>query len=149
MWRKEKREIFFLPQDPLPLLALEEGKSLGKEELLPLSSGERQKKADLLALESGKKVILLDEPGQNLDSSARMQVGEKIRQRAQNGDLVIFSTHDPAFCASFADRALCLLKGKKAFLGSSRDLVGGRTFFTTPFNRAFPHKNILTLKDCL
>ncbi|MBO6018983.1 MAG: ATP-binding cassette domain-containing protein [Aeriscardovia sp.] len=149
VWRKEKREIFFLPQDPLPLLALEEGRSLGKEELLPLSSGERQKKADLLALESGKKVILLDEPGQNLDSSARMQVGEKIRQRAQKGDLVIFSTHDPAFCASFADRALCLLKGKKAFLGSSRDLVGGRTFFTTPFNRAFPQKNILTLKDCL
>ena len=149
VWRKEKKEIFFLPQDPLPLLALEEGKSLGREELLPLSSGERQKRADFLALESGKKVILLDEPSQNLDSSARMQVGEKIRQRAQNGDLVVFSTHDPAFCASFADRALCLLKGKKAFLGPSRELVGGRTFFTTPFNRAFPKKNILILKDCL
>lgn len=149
VWRKEKKEIFFLPQDPLPLLALEEGKSLGREELLPLSSGERQKRADFLALESGKKVILLDEPSQNLDSSARMQVGEKIRQRAQNGDLVVFSTHDPAFCASFADRALCLLKGKKAFLGPSRELVGGRTFFTTLFNRAFPQKNILTLKDCL
>ncbi|MBQ1298938.1 MAG: ATP-binding cassette domain-containing protein [Aeriscardovia sp.] len=146
---KGKKDAFFLPQDPLPLLALQEGKSLGKEELLPLSSGERQKKADLLALESGKSVILLDEPGQNLDSCARREVGEKIKRKAKEGALVIFSTHDPDFCASFSDRSLCLLKGKKAFLGESRKLVGGRTFFTTPFNRAFPEKNILTLKDCL
>ena len=114
-----------------------------------MSSGERQKKADLLALESGKSVILLDEPGQNLDSCARREVGEKIKRKAKEGALVIFSTHDPDFCASFSDRSLCLLKGKKAFLGESRKLVGGRTFFTTPFNRAFPEKNILTLKDCL
>lgn len=149
VWRKEKKDLFFLPQDPLPLLALEEGKNLGKDFLLPLSSGERQKKADDLALESGKRVILLDEPIQNLDSAARREIGEKIRRRAQEGALVIFSTHDPLFCASFADRTLCLLKGKKAFLGESRELVGGRTFFTTLFNRAFPQKNILTLKDCL
>lgn len=149
VWRKEKKDLFFLPQDPLPLLALEEGKNLGRNLFLPLSSGERQKKADFLALESEKKMILLDEPNQNLDSAARAEVGEKIKERAKEGALVIFSTHDPLFCASFADRALCLLKGKKAFLGKSRELVGGRTFFTTLFNRAFPQKNILTLKDCL
>lgn len=148
IWKEERGGAFFLPQDPVPLLALEEGKSLGKIELLPLSAGERQKKADFLALESGKKVILLDEPSQNLDSLARREVGEEIRRRAREGALVVFSTHDPDFCASFSDRALCLLKGKKAFLGSSRELVGGGAFFTTPFSLAFPKKNILTLKDC-
>ncbi|MBR6440382.1 MAG: ABC-F family ATP-binding cassette domain-containing protein [Aeriscardovia sp.] len=149
IWRRDRKGgSFFLPQDPLPLLALKEGEELGKEEFLTGSRGEMQRAADLIALRSGKNVILLDEPARSLDGEAREEVGEEILKRAQEGALVVFSTHDPAFCASFSDRTLCLLKGKKAFLGGSRELVGGRAFFTTPFHRAFPNENVLTLKDC-
>lgn len=147
--RRRDRGLFFLPQDPSPLLALKEGEGLGREEFLTGSRGEMQRAADLLALGSGKRVILLDEPGRSLDGPARKEVGEEILRRARGGALVIFSTHDPDFCASYSDRTLCLLKGKKVFLGGSRELVGGLAFFTTPFRLAFPEKNVLILKDCL
>ena len=149
IWRRDRKGgCFFLPQDPRPLLALKEGESFGKEEFLTGSRGEMQREADLLALKSEKKVILLDEPTSGLDEEAREEVGEGILRRAEEGALVVFSTHDPAFCAAFSDRTLCLLKGKKAFLGGSRELVSRLAFFTTPFCRAFPNKNVLTLKDC-
>ncbi|MBQ1357147.1 MAG: ATP-binding cassette domain-containing protein, partial [Aeriscardovia sp.] len=147
--RRRDRGLFFLPQDPSPLLALKEGEGLGREEFLTGSRGEMQRAADLLALGSGKRVILLDEPGRSLDGPARKEVGEEILRRARGGALVIFSTHDPDFCASYSDRTLCLLKGEKVFLGGSRELVGGLAFFTTPFRLAFPEKNVLILKDCL
>jgi ABC-type sulfate/molybdate transport systems ATPase subunit len=69
---------------------------LGERRPAGLSGGERQRLAFARSLARSSKLLLLDEPFSALDDSARVAMGELVREHAAGGATVLFVTHDRA-----------------------------------------------------
>lgn len=76
-----------------------------------LSRGQEQAGALCRALMHMPSVLLLDEPSTGLDTAAQNRLGELIRQEADRGVCVLFSTHD-ATLAPVAGRTLHMVEGR-------------------------------------
>lgn len=76
-----------------------------------LSTGERQRTALARALLVSPKIILADEPTENLDRENAKGVLERLAAFARRGGVVLLVTHDDA-AASFAGRSVFLDRGK-------------------------------------
>ena len=77
-----------------------------------LSAGERQKLCLGRAILQKPNLVLLDEPTANLDPSATEQVEELIRQFAQQGSKVIFSSHQLAQVQRLAEHIIFIDQGE-------------------------------------
>jgi tungstate transport system ATP-binding protein len=77
-----------------------------------LSAGERQKLCLGRAILQKPNLVLLDEPTANLDPSATEQVEELIRQFAQQGSKVIFSSHQLAQVQRLAGHIVFIDQGE-------------------------------------
>lgn len=76
-----------------------------------LSSGERQRVAVAHALVSGPRIVVVDEPGRNLDRRGGDHVvGLLVRAREHAGTTVVLATHD-VHTAVRADRIILLRDG--------------------------------------
>lgn len=129
-------ELAAWPHDgqlPAPLLALaitqwELGPLLSRS-YAALSGGERQRvqlartwlqmRQHTVAKE---RIWLLDEPQGALDLPHQQTLLGSLRQEADNGALVIFSTHDINFALRAADRILALKDGQVVADGTPDDL---------------------------
>jgi len=78
----------------------------GDERLGGYSSGMKQRVKLAFALLARPALVLLDEPGSNLDEAGRTLAGELVREAAQ-GALVVVATNDPAE-AAWAGRRIAL-----------------------------------------
>jgi ABC-type polar amino acid transport system ATPase subunit len=76
-----------------------------------LSGGQKQRVAIARALAMQPHLVLFDEPTSALDPEMTMEIGTLIRQLAQEGIIVIVSTHDLNLAESIADTMLLLDKG--------------------------------------
>lgn len=76
-----------------------------------LSRGQEQAAALCRALMHKPAVLLLDEPSTGLDTAAQQRLAELIRQQANQGACVLFSTHD-ATLAPVAQRTLNMVDGR-------------------------------------
>jgi ABC-type lipoprotein export system ATPase subunit len=77
-----------------------------------LSMGERQRVLIALALSLGPKLVLADEPTENLDSdNSREVLGRLRRLCVERGAAVLVATHD-SLAAGFADRVYELRDGR-------------------------------------
>jgi ABC-type Mn2+/Zn2+ transport system ATPase subunit len=68
---------------------------LGKRTLGRLSGGQRQKVFLAYVLARQARLVLLDEPVQNLDQAGATLVGEAIRRWQAEGATIVMATHDP------------------------------------------------------
>lgn len=77
-----------------------------------LSGGEQRRLQVARALAQKTKILILDEPTTGLDPVASQIVMEELRKQADQGCLVIVSSHDIGLVESLADHILFLSDGE-------------------------------------
>jgi energy-coupling factor transport system ATP-binding protein len=77
-----------------------------------LSAGERLCLVIAIQLSARPVVLLVDEPTRGLDAAARALVGDALLRAAAAGSAVLVATHDRAFAARYADRAIAMSEGR-------------------------------------
>ena len=97
-----------------------------KEDLLSkietYSHGMRQKIIIMGALIHNPKVWILDEPMTGLDPKSAHNLKEMMREHADNGNCVIFSTHVLDVAEKVCDSIAIIKEGKLLFTGELKDL---------------------------
>lgn len=88
-----------------------------------LSGGERQLVLIARALAQQSRILIMDEPTANLDYGNQLRVMRKVRKLADQGYLVLLSTHAPEHAFLYADRALVLQDGMATQYGPPREAV--------------------------
>jgi len=86
-----------------------------------LSKGMAQKVQLATALVNGPRLLILDEPFSGLDPVNQGVLEELVREAAQGGATVIFSTHVMQHAERLADRLLLLRRGRKVFEGTQEE----------------------------
>jgi ABC-2 type transport system ATP-binding protein len=89
-----------------------------------LSKGNRQKVALLRLLASNAPLLILDEPTSGLDPVAQERLLLALRQRAQNGTTVLFSSHSLSEVQTLCDQIAVIDKGKVVRQGGVAALTG-------------------------
>jgi len=96
---------------------------LKERRVADLSGGERQRVSIARALVSNPKVLLLDEPFNQVDASFRDNLQQDIRQIVQQTGLtVILVSHDPQEVLSLADELVVLKDGEIVETGNPQQL---------------------------
>jgi ABC-2 type transport system ATP-binding protein len=90
-----------------------------------LSRGMRQKTQLACALVRPFQVLLLDEPVVGLDPPSQQALHGVLVAAKQDGAAILLSTHQLAFAAGLADRAVLLHEGRMVEQGAYGLVVGG------------------------
>lgn len=98
-----------------------------------LSGGERQRLALAIVADQGEPpaVLALDEPTRGMDRESKAALAQELRRRAEQGQAVIVTTHDPEFAAACAERAVLLADGRVIADGPIGELLCGGWYFAT------------------
>ncbi|MGB8435780.1 MAG: ABC transporter ATP-binding protein [Burkholderiales bacterium] len=87
-----------------------------------ISGGERQLALIARALAQGPQLLVMDEPTASLDFGNQTLVLRRMRDLAQRGIGVLFSTHDPDHAFACADQVMLLKEGVLA-LGTPAEVI--------------------------
>jgi ABC-2 type transport system ATP-binding protein len=90
-----------------------------------LSRGMRQKAQLACALVRPFQLLLLDEPVVGLDPPSQLALHRILVAAKQDGAAILLSTHQLAFAAGLADRAVVLHDGRAVEQGAYASVVGG------------------------
>lgn len=89
------------------------------------SKGNRQKLGLLLALAHRPPVVVLDEPTAGLDPIRQRAVWKLLRERADAGAAVLFSSHVMSEVEAVCDRVAILRRGRLLTFGRVSELLAG------------------------
>lgn len=89
-----------------------------------LSGGMRQRLGFALALLADPEILVLDEPSSSLDAASRRWLANRLRAVADEGRIVLVSTHAGQELLAAGDRRITLEDGRIIF-SSCRDLAAG------------------------
>lgn len=113
-----------LREEAIEALALFGLESLQTRTLDAVSGGQRQLVYLAQALFRGPPVLLLDEPTASLDLNHQLSVLEAVRQQTRERRIItMVALHDLTLAARFADRILCLNRGKLADSGCPESVL--------------------------
>lgn len=87
-----------------------------------MSGGERQLVTIARALAQKPRILLLDEPTSHLDLGNTRRVLYLLRQLAQQGVTVVFTTHDPNAAAAAADYVALIKQGHVPTAGTIEEV---------------------------
>ncbi|OQX65049.1 MAG: hypothetical protein B5M51_01880 [Anaerolinea sp. 4484_236] len=87
-----------------------------------LSQGMKQRLSLARTLMHDPEVLVLDEPASGLDPRARIEIRELLRELAQMGKTIFFSTHILADVSEICSQVAILEAGKLVACGSIEDL---------------------------
>lgn len=82
-----------------------------------LSGGERQLVLIARALAQKSKILIMDEPTANLDYGNQLRVMKQVKKLAEQGYIILISTHNPEHALHFADKVMILSNGKAMWYG--------------------------------
>ena len=86
------------------------------------SHGTRQKMMVVAALVHDPAVWILDEPLIGLDPTSAFELKKMMREHADKGNAVFFSTHVLEVAEKLCDRIAIIDKGKRVFVGTLKEL---------------------------
>ena len=87
-----------------------------------LSKGNQQKIQFITAIINTPKLLILDEPFTGLDPLNVEQFKKKIIELANNGSMIIFSSHRMEHVELFCKKLLVMVKGKAVISGYLKDI---------------------------
>ena len=93
-----------------------------EEYIINYSHGMRQKILIIGVLLTNPRNWILDEPMTGLDPNSSFILKEKMREHADNGNTVLFSTHVLEVAEKICDRVGIINKGKLLFVGTLEEL---------------------------
>jgi ABC-type sugar transport system ATPase subunit len=114
------RDGFVLSKGRLMEAAAERCRQLGivggsvRQPVGNLSGGNQQKVVFAKWMEASPSLLILDDPTRGIDVSAKREMHQIMRQLAQSGRVVLFSSSDPGEIASVADHAIVFVDGALA-----------------------------------
>ena len=100
-----------------------------------LSGGELQRAALGKLLLGKPGALLLDEPTKGLDCAAKRELAALLRELTQEGVALLIASHDLAFCAEVASRAVMLFDGQIVSEGEIHAFFSRNLAYTTPVSR--------------
>lgn len=91
---------------------------ISSKKIIEVSEGEKQKIYLSRILSADPKVIIMDEPSQNLDQASDRKLLDLILEEKNKNKTIIFSSHDISFIKNVADNLILLEYGKIRFIGN-------------------------------
>lgn len=91
-------------------------------QMVSYSHGMRQKMMVIAALVHNPPVWILDEPMTGLDPNAAYELKRMMREHAEAGNCVFFSTHVLEVAEKLCDRIIMIKKGKDIYQGTLEEL---------------------------
>jgi ABC-2 type transport system ATP-binding protein len=73
-----------------------------------LSSGQRRRLALATALVRPRKLLVLDEPEQRLDTAGVVWLAERLKEEKKSGTSILFASHDTTLVDAVADETVAL-----------------------------------------
>jgi ABC-2 type transport system ATP-binding protein len=128
--------------EPMPmadLLRVAQLTELADRRLDKLSGGQAQRVRFALALAGNPQLLILDEPTAALDVESRRELWTSMREYADRGNTILFSTHHLDEADQNADRVVVVAKGNVIADGAPGDIKGlvvGRTVSFTLGDRS-------------
>lgn len=117
--------LYRKPADWQRLLAVFDIQGLEKQEVSQLSGGERQRLSVLLALIPNPELVFLDELTTGLDTRARRQVWQYLKELKKGGLTIVLTSHFMDEVEVLCDRALILKKGEPQICGTIEEITEG------------------------
>ena len=117
--------LYRKPADWQRLLAVFDIQGLGKQEVSQLSGGERQRLSVLLALIPNPELVFLDELTTGLDTRARREVWQYLKELKKGGLTIVLTSHFMDEVEVLCDRALILKKGEPQICGTIEEITEG------------------------
>lgn len=116
-----------------------------------LSGGQRQRVAVASILVLKPKILMLDEPTRGMDTSAKKDLGEILKNLNKSGTTIILITHDVDFAAEYCNKFMLMFNGEKVSIGSKTDVLSEGIFYTTTINKLIRdnEKDIFTLNQAM
>lgn len=99
------------------------GASMGKK-IKELSKGMAQKVQILAAIAHEPDFIILDEPFSGLDPVNQQVLEQMIREQAEEGRTILFSTHVMEHAERLCDKIVLMARGRKVFDGRVDEALG-------------------------
>lgn len=117
--------LYRKPADWQRLLAVFDIQGLEKQEVSQLSGGERQRLSVLLALIPNPELVFLDELTTGLDTRARREVWQYLKELKKGGLTIVLTSHFMDEVEVLCDRALILKKGEPQICGTIEEITEG------------------------
>ena len=122
---------FKMPGKNEDKLAMEILSSFGIEHLADkgysqLSGGEQQLVLIARALAGNSKILIMDEPTNNLDYGNQIMILNKINELARDGYTVLISSHNPQFALWYSTKILGLHNGEVCAYGNPQDVLNSK-----------------------
>lgn len=122
---RELSALYRKPADYRELLDQFHLSEFEKQPVDKLSGGERQKLSVVVALLPAPEIVFLDELTTGLDTAARREVWNSLRELKRKGLTIVLTTHYMEEAESLCDRICLIKKGKKAAEGTVSEVIAG------------------------
>ena len=123
--------LYRKPADWQRLLAVFDIQGLEKQEVSQLSGGEHQRLSVLLALIPNPELVFLDELTPGLDTRARRQVWQYLKELKKGGLTIVLTSHFMDEVEALCDEICILKRGNTVFQGTiceAKEICGCEQF---------------------
>lgn len=114
-----------------------------------LSAGQRQRVALCSIIVTRPEVILLDEPTRGMDSTARIELEQMLREWRAERKAVLLVTHDVELVAAASDRVLQMDSNGEIRSGSPVEVLAGLGEHAPQVMQIYPNSGFCTVSDVL